>query len=100
MPATLASMGPASATVSLELCSPWRESEATPPSSPKPVGGSRTNTSWACTDVGGGALRVVDKLPDNVMLVGLIARLLPRADRVLQPRTARYCPVLLFSAVH
>ena len=38
---------------------------------------------------GGGALRVVDKLPDNVVLVGLIARLFPRARIVYCSRDPR-----------
>jgi tetratricopeptide (TPR) repeat protein len=39
--------------------------------------------------LGHGALRVVDKLPDNVVLVGLIARLFPRARIVCCSRDAR-----------
>src|SRR4029077_11822620 len=39
--------------------------------------------------LGRGALRVVDKLPDNVLLVGLIARLLPRARIVYCSRDPR-----------
>jgi tetratricopeptide (TPR) repeat protein len=39
--------------------------------------------------LGRGALRVVDKLPDNVVLVGLIARLFPRARIVYCSRDAR-----------
>ena len=39
--------------------------------------------------LGRGALRVVDKLPDNVVLVGLIARLFPRARIVYCSRDPR-----------
>jgi tetratricopeptide (TPR) repeat protein len=39
--------------------------------------------------LGRGALRVVDKMPDNVLLVGLIARLFPRARIVYCSRDAR-----------
>jgi tetratricopeptide (TPR) repeat protein len=39
--------------------------------------------------LGRGALRVVDKLPDNVVLVGLISRLFPRARIVYCSRDAR-----------
>ena len=39
--------------------------------------------------LGRGTLRVVDKLPDNVLLVGLIARLLPRARIVYCSRDPR-----------
>jgi tetratricopeptide (TPR) repeat protein len=39
--------------------------------------------------LGNGALRVVDKLPDNVMYVGLIARLFPRARIIYCSRDAR-----------
>jgi hypothetical protein len=39
--------------------------------------------------LGGGALRVVDKLPDNVVMIGLIARLFPRARIVYCSRDPR-----------
>jgi tetratricopeptide (TPR) repeat protein len=39
--------------------------------------------------IGRGALRVVDKLPDNVLLIGLIARLFPRARIVYCSRDPR-----------
>jgi tetratricopeptide (TPR) repeat protein len=39
--------------------------------------------------LGRGALRVVDKMPDNVVLLGLIARLFPRARIVYCSRDAR-----------
>jgi tetratricopeptide (TPR) repeat protein len=39
--------------------------------------------------LGRGALRVVDKLPDNVLMVGLIARLFPRARIVYCSRDPR-----------
>lgn len=39
--------------------------------------------------LGRGALRVVDKMPDNVLLVGLIARLFPRARIVYCSRDPR-----------
>jgi tetratricopeptide (TPR) repeat protein len=39
--------------------------------------------------LGGGAVRVIDKMPDNVLHMGLIATLLPRARIVLCRRDAR-----------
>ena len=51
--------------------------------------------------LGRGALRVVDKMPDNVLLVGLIARLFPRARIIYcsrDPRdTSLSCYFQLFS---
>ena len=44
----------------------------------------------------GGALRVVDKLPDNMVLVGLIARLFPRARIIYCSRDPRDISISCF----